>query len=263
MGRIAEALERARAEGRAALVTYVCAGDPDLATTPALVAALAEAGADVVELGVPFSDPTADGPTIQRASERALRAGTTLRGVLEAVRAARAATEVPIVLFGYYNPLATYGEERFAKDAAAAGADGLLVVDLPPDECAPLRDPARAAGLDWIPLVAPTSTAERVARAAEVATAFVYCISVAGVTGAGHADLERAAEHARAVRETTGEPVALGFGIKSAEDVRRVAPIVDAVVVGSALVTAIAEGGVPAGTSLVRALRAATLRPTT
>ena len=257
MSRITAALDRAAAEHRPALITYLCAGDPDLASTPDVIVAVAEAGADVIEIGVPFSDPTADGPIIQRASERALRAGATLPGVLDAVQEARARTDVPMLLFGYYNPFAARGEAELAREAKDAGADGLLVVDLPPDECAVLRDPAVAAGLDWVPLVAPTSTPERVARAASVATSFVYVISIAGVTGAGHVDIEHAAKRAAEVRAATGKKVALGFGIKSAEDVRRAAPHVDGVVVGSALVTALAEGGIARGAELVRSLRAA------
>ena len=280
MSRITAALDRAAAEHRPALITYLCAGDPDLASTPDVIVAVAEAGADVIEIGVPFSDPTADGPIIQRASERALRAGATLPGVLDAVQEARARTDVPMLLFGYYNPFAAEIHDGYvwgrgaidmkhmaamsacvmtllAREAKEAGADGLLVVDLPPDECAVLRDPAVAAGLDWVPLVAPTSTPERVARAASVATSFVYVISIAGVTGAGHVDIEHAAKRAADVRAATGKKVALGFGIKSAEDVRRAAPHVDGVVVGSALVTALAEGGIARGAELVRSLRAA------
>ncbi|UJR78825.1 tryptophan synthase subunit alpha [Sandaracinus amylolyticus] len=257
MSRIAQAFERAAAEKRPALITYLCAGDPDLASTPDLIVAIAEAGADVIELGVPFSDPTADGPVIQRASERALRAGATVSGVLDAVRAARARTSVPILLFGYYNPLAARGEAKVVREAKDAGADGFLVVDLPPEEAPPLRDHVVALGLDWVPLVAPTSTPARVARAAEVATSFVYVISVAGVTGAGHADLEVAAKRAADVRTATGRKVALGFGIKTADDARRAAPHVDGIVVGSALVTAIAEGGVASASQLVRSLRGA------
>jgi tryptophan synthase alpha chain len=255
MTRIADALSRARNEQRAALVTYFCAGDPDLASTPDRIVAIAEAGADIVELGIPFSDPTADGPVIQRASERALRAGATLDRVLDAVAAARARTDVPIVLFGYYNPI--HGREAdVVARAAAAGADGFLIVDLPPEECAPLRGPAVAAGLDWIPLVAPTSTDARIALAASVATSFVYVISVAGVTGAGEVDLDAAAERAASVGARTGKPVALGFGIKTAADVARAAKHVDAVVIGSALVEQLAIG-IDSGTALVRSLRAA------
>ncbi len=255
MSRLTAALTQAGAAHRPALVAYLCAGDPHPDTTPDAIVALADAGADVIELGVPFSDPSADGPVLQRASERALARGTTLRRALDMVQAARIRTAVPIVLFGYYNPLHARGAARVAAEAREAGVDGLLTVDLPPEESATLRDPVVAAGLDWVPLVAPTSTDARIARAAEVATSFVYCISVAGVTGAGGADLARAAVRAQAVRERTGRPVALGFGIKTRDDVARVAPFVDAVVVGSAIVQAMHEGGIAAGAALVRSLR--------
>lgn len=238
--RIAEAFARARAEERAALVIYLCAGDRELAWTPALIAAAAEAGADVVEVGMPFSDPTADGATIQRASERALKAGATLAGVLEAIRSARDVTDVPIVLFGYYNPVLRFGEARLAREANAAGVDGLLVVDLPPELAQPLLEPARAEGLDFVPLVAPTSTPERIDRAAGVAGSFLYYVSSTGVTGgAAGAQLADAARRAAAVRERAGKPVAVGFGVRTPEDVARVAKHADGVVVGSAIVEAI------------------------
>ncbi len=255
MGRIGEALGRARGEGRAALVVYVCAGDPDLETTPRLVAAAAEAGADVVELGVPFSDPTADGPAIQRASERALARGTSLRGVLAAVQEARSLTDVPVLLFGYYNPILAYGETQLVTDAARAGVDGLLVVDLPPEECEPLRGPAVARGLDFVPLVAPTSNRWRVELAASTATAFIYYVSTTGVTGAQGTDIGAAAERARAVAADTGLPVALGFGIKTPDDVALAASKVDAVVVGTAVVRAIEQaGGAEQAVAAVRGL---------
>ncbi len=255
MSRIADAFARARMERRPALVIYLCAGDPDLATTPALVRAAAEAGADIIELGVPFSDPTADGIAIQRASERALARGTSLRGVLGVVRELRAATEVPIVLFGYYNPILAYGEVTLAADAADAGVDGLLVVDLPPEEATILRGSVAARGVDFVPLVAPTSDDARVALAAEAATSFVYYVSMTGVTGAELSDLGEAAKRAAALEAKIGRPVALGFGIKTREDVAKVAPHVSAVVVGSAVVRAIDEAGSPAGAvSAVRAL---------
>lgn len=237
--RIAEAFARAKDERRAALVIYLCAGDPSLAITPRLIVAAAEAGADVIEVGVPFSDPTADGPTIQRASERALKAGATVRGVLEAVRSARDSTDVPIVLFGYYNPILRFGEARLAREATAAGVDGLLVVDLPPESAAPLLEPAREEGLDFVPLVAPTSPPERVDAAAKVSGSFLYYVSVTGVTGTKGADLAEAAERAAAIRERTGVPVAVGFGVRTPEDVAVVAARADGVVVGSAVVDAI------------------------
>ena len=240
MSRIGEALAHAAAENRAALVIYVCAGDPNLALTPALVLAAADAGADVIELCVPFSDPTADGPTIQRASQRALAAGTTLPGVLEVVRRVRQTSEVPIVLFGYINPILSYGEQRLTRDAHAAGVDGLLVVDLPPEECAGLRDAALQVGLDWVPLAAPTSTEARADAAAALATSFLYCVSMTGVTGSDAPDLESAAREAARVGARAGKPVALGFGVSTADDVRAAAKHCDAVVVGSAVVREIA-----------------------
>ncbi len=265
MSRIADAFARAAAEDRAALVVYLCAGHPHLDRTPRLVAAAAEAGADVIELGVPFSDPTADGVAIQRASERALAAGTTLGGVLGAVRAVRERSEVPILLFGYANPFFAYGEARLAEDARAAGADGLLVVDLPPEVAPPLRDPAVARGLDWIPLVAPTSTDARIDLAASVATAFVYYVSMTGVTGGALADLDAASVRAAHVRAKTGRPVAVGFGVRTAEDVRGIARGADGVVVGSAVVRAVesrsdADGAVAAVGALVAELAAGTRR---
>lgn len=241
MGRIADAFDRARGEHRAALVIYLCAGDPSLRSTEDLVVAAAEAGADVIELGIPFSDPTADGPAIQRAAERALRGGTTLGGVLATVRGIRNRTDAPILLFGYYNPILAYGESRLVDDASEAGADGFLVVDLPPEESSGLREPAVAKGLDFVPLVAPTSDPARVRQAADAATTFIYYVSMTGVTGAKAADLATAAERAGALQQEVDRPVALGFGVKTREDVRTVAPHVDGVVVGSAVVSAIEQ----------------------
>jgi tryptophan synthase alpha chain len=196
MGRIQQAFERAQQEQRAALVIYLCAGDPDLATTVRLVCAAADAGADVIELGMPFSDPTADGPTIQKASERALAKGTTMRGAIDVVREVRKTHQVPVLLFGYYNPVLSYGEVKLANDAADAGADGFLVVDLPPEEAGPLRDAAVARGMDLVPLIAPTSHEERVRLAADTATSFIYYVSMTGVTGAVGIDLQAASARA-------------------------------------------------------------------
>jgi len=241
VGRIAEAFQNARNENRAALVIYLCAGDPDLNATTDLVLAAAEAGADVIELGVPFSDPTADGPAIQRAAERSLRGGTTLAKVLDTVRAIRDRTDVPILLFGYYNPILSYGEQQLVDDAAASGADGFLVVNLPPEESAGLRLPAIAKGLDFVPLVAPTSNAARIRQAAEAATSFIYYVSMTGVTGSKATNLARASERAGALQRELGCPVAIGFGVKTKEDVGTVSPQVDGVVVGSAVVQAIED----------------------
>ena len=245
MGRIADAFDNARKEGRSALVIYLCAGDPDLSTTANLVVAAAEAGADVIELGVPFSDPTADGPAIQRAAERSLRGGTTLAKVLDTVREIRSRTDVPILLFGYYNPILSYGEQQLVDDAADAGADGFLVVNLPPEESAGLRGPAVEKGLDFVPLVAPTSNPERIAQAADAATSFIYYVSMTGVTGSQAVDLASAAERAGALQRELGRPLAIGFGVKTQDDVGTVAPHVDGVVVGSAVVRTIEDAASP------------------
>jgi tryptophan synthase alpha chain len=255
MSRIASAFARAKAEGRSALVIYLCAGDPDLETTPALVQAAVDAGADIIELGMPFSDPTADGVAIQRASERALAGGASLRGVLAAVRRVREASEVPLMLFGYYNPILAYGETELVADAADAGVDGLLVVDLPPEEAGVLRDAAGKRGVDFVPLVAPTSDDARVAVAAEAATAFVYYVSMTGVTGSALADLGEAAGRAKALEARVGKPVALGFGVKTREDVAQVGKQASGVVVGSAVVRVIEDAGSPEeAVAAVRAL---------
>ena len=245
MGRIADAFAKARAENRAALVIYLCAGDPDLKTTEKLVVAAAEAGADVIELGVPFSDPTADGPAIQRAAERSLRGGTTLTKVLDTVQAIRRRTDTAILLFGYYNPVLGYGEKKLVDDAAQSGADGFLIVDLPPEESDGLRLPAVDKGLDFVPLVAPTSNPERVAQAGTVATSFIYYVSMTGVTGSQATDLKSAAERAGQLQRDVGRPVALGFGVKTRADVAAVAPYVDGVVVGSAVVRVIEDAANP------------------
>jgi len=259
VGRIADAFDNARNEDRAALVIYLCAGDPDLGSTEELVVAVADSGADVIELGVPFSEPTADGPAIQRAAERSLAGGTTLAKVLHSVAAIRQRTDVPILLFGYYNPILAYGERKLVEDAAKAGADGLLVVDLPPEESTELRKSAIEKGLDFVPLVAPTSNPERVAQAAAAATSFIYYVSMTGVTGSKAADLAAASERAGALQREVGRPVAIGFGVKTKEDVETVAPHVDGVVVGSAVVSVIesaasVDGAIASVRSLVREL---------
>ncbi|HEX6245657.1 MAG TPA: tryptophan synthase subunit alpha [Polyangiales bacterium] len=255
MGRLHDAFARAKSEGRTALIAYFCAGDPDPDTTLGVVLAAAESGADVIELGMPFSDPTADGPAIQRASERALARGMSLKKTLELAGRIRSHSAVPIVLFGYYNPILAYGEEALCKDAAAAGIDGLLVVDLPPEESAGLLAPARKAGLSFVPLVAPTSVDARIELAASVADAFIYYVSLMGVTGAGTADFDAAARRAQTIRERTGKPVGVGFGVTSGADVRKLAASADGVVVGSALVRAIEDSqSKDAAVSAVRAL---------
>jgi tryptophan synthase alpha chain len=243
-GAIARAFAAARRERRAAFVPFLMAGDPDLGTTEELVLALAESGADVVELGVPFSDPIADGPVNQQAAGRALGAGTTLATILAAVTRLRRRTPVPIVLFSYFNPILRYGVERFAEHAAASGVDGLLLVDLPPEEAAREGLAAvAAAGIDPIFLLAPTSTAERVRAVRRLGSGFVYYVSRLGVTGERThlpAGLERAV---RTVRKQLDMPVAVGFGISTPEQAAAVAKLADGVVVGSALVRLVAAGG--------------------
>jgi len=242
MSRLSDVFVAARADKRAALVAYFCAGDPDPETTVEVAVAAAEEGADILELGMPFSDPAADGVAIQRASERALKKGMTLRRTLEVAKAIRARSTIPIVLFGYYNPILAYGEEALCRDAAAAGIDALLVVDLPPEEVEPLRTPANRAGLAFVPLIAPTSSLPRIDLAASVADSFIYYVSLTGVTGAASANFAEAAQRAHQVKERTKKPVVVGFGVNTGKDVAQLARFADGVVVGSALVKAVESG---------------------
>ena len=234
--RITRRFDDLRRAGDLGLVAYLTAGDPTLEATERLVAALAEAGADVVELGVPFSDPLADGPTIQRASERALRSGTTLAGVLGLVRKLRQKTEVPIVLFSYFNPVLQMGLSTFADEAAAAGADGVLITDLTPEEAGEYRHAVASRGLDTIFLAAPTSTDARLVRIAESSTGFLYLISRMGVTGAREALPEDLPALVRRARRVTSLPIAVGFGISLPGHVSILGGLADAAVVGSVLV---------------------------
>jgi tryptophan synthase alpha chain len=243
--RIAQRFERLRQDGELGLVAYVTAGDPSLDATERIVLALAEAGADVVELGVPFSDPLADGPTIQRASERALRGGTTLAGVLDVVRRVRAQSEVSLVLFSYFNPVLQMGAERFAVAAAEAGADGVLITDLTPEEAGEFRRTVRAHGLDTIFLAAPTSTNERLKLLAEASSGFLYLISRTGVTGEKDALPEDLPALVRRVRAITSLPIAVGFGISLPGHVSVLGGLADAAVVGSALVAEIERATTP------------------
>ncbi|HEY9282181.1 MAG TPA: tryptophan synthase subunit alpha [Pyrinomonadaceae bacterium] len=240
MSRVAETFARLKAEERRALIPFVMAGDPDLATTRELLVALARAGADLIEVGVPFSDPVADGPVIQRAGARALRNGVGVARVLEAVNDARAAAaDVPVVLFSYFNPLLQFGVERLGAEARAAGVDGVLVTDLPPESAADFASAMRRSGLDSIYLAAPTSTDERLRLIAERASGFIYAVSRAGVTGA-RAEVSAEAERLVArLRKVSALPVAVGFGISDARQVAEVWRYSDAAVVGSAIVAEI------------------------
>src|SRR5208282_2429014 len=237
--RITKRFEELRAAGELGIVAYITAGDPTLAATCEYVLALAEAGADVVELGVPFSDPLADGPTIQRASERALKSGTTLAGVLALVRQIRQSSQVPLVLFSYFNPILQMGLERFAVAAAEAGADGVLVTDLTPEESAEYRQILQAHHLDTIFLAAPTSTDERLVKIAACSSGFLYLISRTGVTGAKDALPDDLPALLRRVRRFTQLPIAAGFGISLPGHVSVLGGLADAAVVGSALVSEI------------------------
>jgi tryptophan synthase alpha chain len=231
-----------KSEGRAAFVTYVMAGDPDAATALEIVRGLPGAGADIIELGFPFSDPMAEGPPIQRAAQRALAKGMTLQGVLDLARAFREGdADTPVILMGYTNPLVTWGYEAFARDAAAAGIDGMIVVDCPPEEAEPLADALDAAGLSLIRLATPTTDDARLPVVIRRTSGFVYYVSVAGVTGVKSADASAVAPHVERVRKASGLPVAVGFGIKTPEIAAAIARVADGVVVGSALVDEVAE----------------------
>src|SRR5579863_9115737 len=238
-GRIARRFEALSDAGELSLIAYITAGDPSLEASEKIVLAAAEAGADVIELGVPFSDPVADGPTIQRASERALRSGTTLAGVLGLVRRIRAHSEVPLVLFSYFNPILQMGLEQFAAAAADAGADGVLATDLTPEEASEYRAAMRARGLDTIFLGAPTSTDARLEKISACSSGFLYLISRTGVTGAREALPEELPALVRRARPLAKLPIAVGFGISLPEHVSILGGIADAAVVGSALVAEI------------------------
>jgi tryptophan synthase alpha chain len=240
VNRIDRALQQARDEKRAALIVFVTAGSPDLATTAELVPELHAAGADVIELGVPHSDPIAEGPTIQASSLQALRQGTTLAQTLELVSQLRSSCDVPLVLMGYLNNVFAYGEESLVQAAADAGVDGLIVVDAPYDEVPGLQAACEAKGVQRILMVAPTSTPERVVAISSRSAGFVYCVSVTGVTGARSALPQELEELVARIQRVTTKPVCVGFGISTPEQAAAVGRIADGVVVGSALVSTIA-----------------------
>jgi tryptophan synthase alpha chain len=238
--RISRCFAQTRAQGRAALVTFVMGGDPDLAASLDLVKALPRAGADLIEIGMPFTDPMADGPSIQAAGLRALKAGASLAGVLDLVRGFRRADpDTPIVLMGYYNPIYVYGVERFVDHAKSAGVDGLIVVDLPPEEDDELRLPALRAGLDCIRLATPTTDDARLPVVLANASGFIYYVSITGVTGAAIPDYSKVAGAVARIKSHTDLPVAVGFGVKNGDNAAALAQYADAVVVGTALVDAL------------------------
>jgi tryptophan synthase alpha chain len=248
--RIERCFARLRAEGRAGLVTYLTAGDPDPDISTRLFAGLAAAGADLIEIGMPFSDPMADGPLIQEAGQRALKQGMTLRRTLALVRDLRCGDDAtPIVLMGYYNPIYRYGTQAFARDAVGAGVDGVIVVDLPPEEDAELTGPARATGLDFVRLATPTSDDRRLPRIVEHASGFIYYVAIAGITGTRSADAASVAAAVTRLRRFTELPVAVGFGIRTPDQAAEVARAADAAVVGSSLVQRLALNLNPDGTA--------------
>ena len=237
MSRLAARFAQLKQQGRVALIPYITAGDPQPAVTVPLMHALVTAGADVLELGVPFSDPMADGPVIQQAAERALKHHVSLQHVLGMVREFRTKdSSTPVVLMGYLNPIEVFGYPAFAQAAAQAGVDGVLTVDLPPEEAEEFVPAVRAQGLDPIFLIAPTSDAERLRRILAVASGFIYYVSLRGVTGAAHLDLTEVRTKVNGIKKQTALPVGVGFGIGTPDDAARVAAFADAVVVGSALV---------------------------
>jgi tryptophan synthase alpha chain len=262
MSRIAATFRQLQAQGRKALIPFVTAGDPHPPATVSLMLAMAEAGADVIELGVPFSDPMADGPVIQRAGERALAKGISLRDVLAYVREFRTTNDTtPIVLMGYANPIERYGQPAFVADAKAAGVDGVLVVDYPPEECEELAAALRAVDMDAIFLLAPTSTEARMAQVGKLASGYVYYVSLKGVTGAGHLNTAAVAEAVPRIRQHVSVPVGVGFGIRDGATARAVADVSDAVVIGSKLVELLerqpADNVALTGAAFIREIRAA------
>lgn len=243
MSRITQTFFRLRRRGGRALIPYFTAGDPSLDVTRALLLEAARQGADLIELGVPFSDPLADGPVIQRASQRALAAGVTLPRVLDMVREVRAELDLPLVFLTYYNPLLAFGLKAFSRTASEAGVDGVIVADLPPEEADPLSAEARAAGLDLIHLVAPTSPPERIRLIARRSRGFIYAVSLTGVTGARAELPPDLAQYLRNLRAVTVKPICVGFGISTPEQAAAVADYADGIIVGSAIVRLVEEHG--------------------
>jgi len=243
MTRIDETFARLKADGKKAFVTFTMAGDPDFATSLEVMKGLPAAGADIIELGMPFTDPMADGPTIQLAGQRALDAGMTLDKTLQMVREFRAEdTTTPIVFMGYYNPIYHMGVEAFLKAATDAGIDGLIVVDLPPEEDDELCVPANAAGLNFIRLATPTTDDKRLPKVLENTSGFVYYVAITGITGAASANADDVAPGVARIQNASGLPVVVGFGIKTAENARAIAGVADGAVVGSAIVDMIGQG---------------------
>jgi tryptophan synthase alpha chain len=241
MKRIEKKFASLRAKNEKALVVYLTAGDPSLSITKKLILGLEKAGVDILEIGVPFSDPTADGPVIQAASQRALKSGTTLQGVLDLVAEVRKVSEIPIVLFGYFNPIFAYGVKKFSEAAHTAGVDGVLVVDLPYEEAKELRIYTDAIGIDFISLIAPTTDTKRLGIIAADATGFLYYISITGITGTTAPKIENIKKEVGKIRKITKLPIVVGFGISKPQQAREIARFADGIVIGSAVVSMINE----------------------
>jgi len=241
MGRIAKKFHELRAKKEKALIVYLTAGDPSLAVTRELILGLEQAGMDMLEIGVPFSDPTADGPVIQEAAQRSLKSGTTLAGILQLVQEVRQVSQVPIVLFGYFNPIFAYGVKKFARAAQKAGIDGVLVVDLPHEEAQELRVHTDDAGIDFISLIAPTTDHERIRQITAQARGFIYYISITGITGTAAPQVAAIKKDVEKIRKISGLPIAVGFGITRPQQAKEIAEFADGIVVGSAVVRMIDE----------------------
>lgn len=241
MGRIEKKFNGLKAKGKKALVVYLTAGDPNLEKTKEIALALDKAGVDILEIGVPFSDPTADGPIIQAASQRALKAETNLRDILEMIKEIRKLSQIPIVLFGYYNPIYIYGIRKFSHAAKDAGVDGILIVDLPPEEAQELRNYTDPLGIDFISLIAPTTNNARIVEIVNNASGFLYYISVTGVTGTAKPSVENIETDVKRIRKSSKLPIVVGFGITSPKQAGQIAPFADGIVIGSAIVKMIEE----------------------
>lgn len=239
--KIKKVFKKLKRKGEKALIPYIMAGDPDIKTTEELILGIERSGGDIIELGVPFTDPLADGPTIQKAALRALQNKTTLRDVLDLVKRIRERTEIPLVLMTYYNPVFKYGDESFIKDAISVGVDGVIVPDLPFEEAKNFIMISRREGLDTIFLLAPTSTPERIKMIAKASSGFIYYVSITGITGAKIEELDSIKKSLERIREVTEKPIAVGFGISTAGEARRIAEWADGIIVGSAIVRIIEE----------------------
>lgn len=241
MNRIENKFKTLRAYSEKALIVYLTAGDPSLDVTKQLIFDLEKAGVDILEIGVPFSDPTADGPIIQAASQRSLKAGTTLEGVLKMIAEVRKVSEIPIVLFGYFNPIFAYGVKKFAHSVRAAGVDGVLVVDLPYEEAEELRNYTDTVGIDFISLIAPTTDKERLKKIAARASGFLYYISITGITGTATPKIKNIKKEVENIRKITRLPIAVGFGISKPQQAKEIGKFADGIVIGSAVVSLIDE----------------------